>query len=77
MQTNKHNLLAGAVEHFAEMLKQTMADERERERQRDTERGVERERGTWLLCGSVDLAAVKAVRRALIAARLKLWANQA
>lgn len=32
---------------------------------------------TWILCGSVDLAGVKAVRRRLIPARLKLWANQA
>ena len=47
---------------------------RERERDRDRER--EREE-TWILCGSVDLAGVKAVRRALIPARLKLWANQA
>lgn len=64
MQTNKSNFLA-CVEHFAETLEPTMADES----------GVERRHGS--LCGSVDLAGVKAVRRALIPARLKLWANQA
>lgn len=46
---------------------ETMADKGERERGEET----------WILCGSVDLAGVKAVRRALIPARLKLWANQA
>lgn len=67
-QTNKQttNVLA-CVEHFAKELEQTVTQES----------GENWREKTQILCGSVDLERVKAQARALIPARLKLWANQA